>query len=87
MRYRTGIKKHTLLPVTWAVECPVHAERDIEFPVGQAVSTAKIDFSRNVYYCPAGGGHTFNVEDATAIIFNADGSVAASGVALSDYLF
>jgi hypothetical protein len=87
IRKRIGVAKHTKVPVTWAVECPLHAgQKNLEYPVGKAPIGSSVDFSRVLFYCPSGSGHTFDVEDAKATIYNEDGTVAASGVALLDYL-
>lgn len=91
MRKRRGIQYPSFVPVNFAWECPVHAgELRLEFPVGQnkifapgASGTAAVSYESQRVYCPQGGGHTFNVEDAKATIFNDDGSTASSGVSVN----
>lgn len=87
MRKRIGVAKHTKVPVSWAVECPLHAgEKKIEYPKGQVGASTKVNYGMMQFYCPQESGHTFNLEDAKATLYNEDGTVAASGVALLDYL-
>jgi hypothetical protein len=88
MRKRRGIQFPSFNPVTFAWECPKHpGELRLEYPVGQnaiflpgASGNANITYESQRVYCPQAGGHTFNVEDLKATIFNDDGSVSAAGV-------
>ena len=87
MRKRIGVAKHTKVPVFWAVECPLHpGEKQIEYPQSAGAASAKVGLGQVSFYCPQASGHTFNLEDAKATIYNADGSVAASGATLLEYL-
>jgi hypothetical protein len=88
MRKRIGVAKHTKVPVTWAVECPLHpTETKVDMaPLGPVPASSKVNYGMRQYYCPQGSGHTFNLEDAKATIYNDDGTVAVSGAALLDYL-
>jgi len=88
IRKRIGTAKHTKTPVNWAVECPLHAgQKAIEYPVAKGnPASNQIDYSRLVFYCPTGSGHTFNLEDAKCTVYNDDGTVAASGQNVLDVL-
>jgi|GEM_PF-3835746 hypothetical protein len=86
MRKRISYLKHTKVPVSWAVECPLHPEeKKIELsPLGPVGASSKVNYGMRQYYCPQESGHTFNLEDAKATLYNDDGTVSASGVALLD---
>lgn len=90
MRKRRGIQFPSFNPVNFAIECPKHpGEYRLESPVGQfqifgsGAQTPLVDYQSNRYSCPQGGGHSFNIEDAKATIYNDDGSIQASGVPIN----
>lgn len=88
-RYRQGIQYPSFNLVQFALECPKHPGIiALENPVGQNAifdiaasgNTAHVTYESQRLFCPQGGGHTFNVEDCNATIYNSNGTIAASGV-------
>ena len=89
-RLRRGIQYPGTNLVTFALECPIHAgELSLEYPVGQfnlygsisgSGTTPPITTESQRLYCPLGGGHTFNLEDCKATVYDSVGNIAASGV-------
>ena len=87
MRKRRGIQYPSFNPVNFALECPVHAnELRLENPVGKTPNSGHVTYESQRLWCPQAGGHTFNIEDCNATIFNDDGSVADSGVPVNGHL-
>jgi hypothetical protein len=84
---RRGITKHSYTPVTWAVECPIHPNQlNIEYPVGKAPSTAKVEHAMGLFYCPVSGGHNFALEDAKMTTYDVNGNINGSGLSAQSVL-
>jgi hypothetical protein len=80
MMKRRGVRLHTNVPVYYSLECPLHPNGVIEYPVG---ASANLSVEKTRFYCVS-GNHQVNEEDIRIICYSPhDGTTVdtnASGV-------